>query len=237
MTPARTLLLSHHLSTELLEEIIDHVWDEPDVLDFWRDYGEEYSTLCALSLSCRALRWRSQYHLLHRVSILKMSHLRSLNTLLDEHPQRASCVLHLVVLSTTERPSPAESFAPILGGRLPNLMLLRIRTEFNRADDFEIGPTLSLHRAALACLGKFQSITQLQLLGVRFAMLSEFLRLVHALRRHLAVLQCIQIWFRNNSRALECVDLFRPDSRVPLRSLDVRTCRLTLPYFFDAPLG
>ena len=50
--------------TELIEQIVDYVWDDPDELDFWWNYGEEYATLCSLSLTCRALRWRSQYNLL-----------------------------------------------------------------------------------------------------------------------------------------------------------------------------
>ena len=209
------------LSTELIEEVIDHVWDDPDELDFWWNYGEEYTTLCALSLSCRALRWRSQYNLLRRVSFLKMSHLQSFSELLDKYPARGELVLELVVLSTAEKPSPAESFSPLLAGRLPNLRSLRIRTEMDPVDDLDKRPTPLFHRGALASLGRFSSVTKLQLFGLRFAELSDFLRLLRALPR-LVFLQCMQIWFRNSLRGRQCVDLFPPNSRIHVRCIDVR---------------
>ncbi|KAI0752118.1 hypothetical protein C8Q74DRAFT_355545 [Fomes fomentarius] len=208
---------SPRIPLETIDMIIDRIWDEPDELDFWSNYGDEYHALCAAALASRALLPRARYNLLKRVSLLKMEHLRSFTAMVMAYPDAGPMVLELVVLSTPQKPSPAESFPPMLAGLLPTLHHLRIRTEIDPVEDLDLRPTLAFHRAAVASLSRFGAVCTLQLFGLRFANFSEFLRLIAALPG-LVTLQCMQIWFRNSARhQYTSIALTRP---LQLESLD-----------------
>ncbi|KAI0742630.1 hypothetical protein C8Q80DRAFT_1122844 [Daedaleopsis nitida] len=192
---------------EILERVVDLIWEDPDELDFWSNYGDEYRTLCALALSCQHLLPRSRFNLLRRVSLLKMSHLRSFAKTIAHHPHYGDIVRELVILSTgisedkdPKEPaelSPAESFAVLLANRLPKLRTLRIRTEVDPDMSLNSRPSLYFHPAALASLRSFSSVSHLQLFGLRFREFSDFLHIIQALHG-LVVLQCMQIWFRKS---------------------------------------
>ncbi|KAI0696383.1 hypothetical protein C8T65DRAFT_663770, partial [Cerioporus squamosus] len=188
---------SPRVPLELLEHIVDSISDdEVDEVDHYSDF-DEYRTLRACCLVCRALLPRSRCNLLRRVRIMNMAQLGSFAWMLDNidnADENRSLVLELVIFSVAEKPSPAESFAPVITGKLPKLRCLRLRTEMGPVPDPEMRPALELHRGALACLSSLHQVVELQLFGLRFLQFKHFLRLVSSLPK-LSVLQCMQLWF------------------------------------------
>lgn len=214
----RSIIPSPRIPQEIIDMTIDRIWDEPDELDFWSNYGDEYHALCTTALVSRSLLPRARYNLLKRVSLLKMEHLQSFTAMIFIYPESGPMVLDLVILSTPQKPSPAESFAPMLAGLLPTLQSLRIRTEIDPVEDLDLRPTLAFHRAAIASLSRFKTVTILQLFGLRFANFSDFLRLLTALPG-LVTLQCMQIWFCNSARHQR--SYIRATRPLQLKTLDV----------------
>ncbi len=209
-------VLSPRLPLELLELIVDYIRDDDvDDMDFYSDF-DEYRTLRACCLVCRTLLPRSRGNLLRRVRIMDMGQLRSFAWMLDTVVENRALVLELVVLSIAAQPSPADSCAPVLAGKLPRLRCLRLRTEMGPVPDPTMRPALRMHRSAFASLSSFQQLVELQLSGLRFLQYKHFLRLVSSAPK-LSVLQCMQLWF-NPPKTGSTSDLFIP-THPPVRQL------------------
>ncbi len=199
---------SPRVPLELLELIVDYIRDDDvDDMDFCSDF-DEYRTLRACCLVCRTLLPRSRGNLLRRVRIMDMRQLASFAWMIDTVVEHRPLVRELTVLSIAEKPSPAESCAPVLASKLPQLRCLRLRTEMGPVLDPTMRPVLEMHRGAFASLSSFKQLDELQLFGLRFSQFKHFLRLVSSAPQ-LSVLQCMQLWF-NPPKTGSTSDLFIP---------------------------
>ena len=181
---------------EIIEHIIDLIWDEPDDADFYFNYSIEYRTLAAFSLSCAILRPRCQHHLFRTVTLLNIKHLTSFAAVINSAPRLGKLVKTLVVLATPTTPNAATSFAPILAEKLPELHTLRIRTELITAEEVSTPPPLfSLHPTALHTFNPhFKIVKSLSLFGLRFRCSGDLYKLLSSWRG-LEVLQCMELSF------------------------------------------